>query len=166
MKKKSDIVKLMREEYRNHLQNVLNEISLTDSAGNVVVAPGLKVLHIGSKIEYVVDRVSKDPASGDVVVIMRKPTEVRPQIEDPSKLHPDFADKGHSAGQEFTGTEEMGESESGSKTPGGMKQNGKKRGADVGSEARPPQVSNPADLQTGNMIKVSGKDFEENYKEA
>ena len=56
--------------------NKLRETDVQDSAGRVVISPGLKVRHKDSQFEYTVDSVVADD-DGDHTVVLKLPEEPR-----------------------------------------------------------------------------------------
>lgn len=69
------LLKVLRNEYVRRLDEVLGEVSVTDSEGNVIIQNDLKVKHKASGYEYTVDRVIGD--DGKYQVILREPEEPR-----------------------------------------------------------------------------------------
>lgn len=52
------IISLMREEYENHIKNVVREASGIDLDSHTdLVSPELKVIHKDSKVRYTVDAI-------------------------------------------------------------------------------------------------------------
>ena len=73
------IKEIMRQEYKRHLFEVMNETDVVDDEGNVIIGKDLKVRHKKSQYEYTVDDVLEDPKTGDVQIALRLPSE--PRIE-------------------------------------------------------------------------------------
>jgi len=76
---KKYLVNILREEYTRRLNEMLDEVDVTDAQGNVLIQPGLKVRHKGSGFEYTVAKV--DGSSGDLKIQLRVPDE--PRFEPP-----------------------------------------------------------------------------------
>lgn len=74
----------MRRQYLLRLLENLGEAEIFDKRGNMLLTKDLKVIHRDSGFEYTVDRVRTDPATGKVLIYLRKPDE--PRFEPPGEL--------------------------------------------------------------------------------
>ena len=81
-----EIIRMMRDEYRKRLTEVLDESDMIDDRGNMVVGKDLKVRHKDTQYEYTVDNVEEDPESGDLEVTLNLPEE--PRVEPPASNDP------------------------------------------------------------------------------
>jgi len=72
---KKYLIRVLREEYAQRLNEVLGEADVTDAAGNVLIQPGLKVRHKSSGYEYTVAGV--DGSGEGLQVKLRLPDEPR-----------------------------------------------------------------------------------------
>ena len=77
----ADIIKIMRDEYKGRLLEVMKEADVFDNHGNLLITPDLKVRHKKSQYEYTVDDVFADPGTGKLKIILRLPDE--PRIDPP-----------------------------------------------------------------------------------
>ena len=77
----TDVIKIMRDEYKHRLLEVMKEADVFDSHGNLLITPDLKVRHKKSQYEYTVDDVFADPNTGKLKIILRLPDE--PRIDPP-----------------------------------------------------------------------------------
>lgn len=69
------LIRVLREEYTNRLNEVLGEVDVVDKTGNILVQPGLKVRHKSSGYEYTVAGLA---GSGEELQIrLRLPDEPR-----------------------------------------------------------------------------------------
>jgi hypothetical protein len=73
----ADVIKIMRDEYKHRLLEVMKEADVFDDQGNLLVTKDLKVRHKKSQYEYTVDDVFADPNSGKLKIILRLPDEPR-----------------------------------------------------------------------------------------
>jgi hypothetical protein len=160
--KQNNILKLMREEYTRHLYDVLKELSVFDSRGELIIGSDLKVVHEPSGLEYTVQSV--DGVPGNAKITLRTPDQPRQTAVDPSALHPDLAAKHSSPGAaSFTGSENV-ESFSEEDDDDSESSENKK---DYGIQAHPPDIRNQYDKgESETIFVVSEKEFEKNYKEA
>jgi len=76
------IIRLMRDEYRQRLVETIEESDVFDSRGNNLLSPGLKVKHKDTNFEYTVDSVTGDEEGDDVKITLKLPDE--PRFEPPS----------------------------------------------------------------------------------
>jgi hypothetical protein len=157
MKKTSQILKIMKEEYEKHLLNIINEVSVFDSRGEQVIGKDLKVIHEPSGLEYTV--VSVDGRPGNAKVTLRTPDQPRAAATDPTEIHPDFAGQEISPGAKFVDEEDGNE--------------GEEKQIDYGIEAYPDVVpsqevqSDPQlDSDQETIFVIDEKEFEKNYREA
>lgn len=81
-----DIIRMMRDEYKKRLTEVLDESDMVDDRGNMIVGKDLKVRHKDTQYEYTVDNVEEDPESGDLEVTLNLPEE--PRVEPPATGDP------------------------------------------------------------------------------
>ena len=70
------LLEVLKFEYTQRLSQVLQEASIFDAQGNIIIKPDLKVRHKDSGYEYTVDRVDGD-SPGNVNIILRDPEEPR-----------------------------------------------------------------------------------------
>ena len=75
------IIRLMRDEYKTSLIQVLKEADVFDDEGNLVIGKDLKVRHKESQYEYTIDDILGDPDTGTVQIALRLPDE--PRFEPP-----------------------------------------------------------------------------------
>lgn len=87
----AQVIKIMRNEYRSRLLEVLDEADVYDSQGNMILSPGLKVRHKDSQFEYTVDHVTGDEKSGDLEIHLTLPDE--PRFEPPTEEVPVMTDQ-------------------------------------------------------------------------
>lgn len=80
---KKSILNEMRRQYLLRLLENLGEAEIFDKRGNMLLTKDLKVTHRDSGFEYTVDKVRTDPASGKVLIHLRKPDE--PRFEPPGE---------------------------------------------------------------------------------
>lgn len=73
----AQVIRLMRNEYRQRLIETIGEADMFDDKGNHLLSPGLKVRHKDSKFEYTVDSVEGEEDSGNVKVTLKLPDEPR-----------------------------------------------------------------------------------------
>lgn len=155
MKNKSQIIKLMKEEYELHLRKIINEINVFDSRGEQVIGKDLKVIHEPSGLEYTV--VSVEGRPGNAKVTLRTPDQPRETATSPAALHPELADKQVQPGAHFTSEDES-------------QQQNNADGVNYGIEAHPTSVpdldvDNDAESQE-TIFVVDEKEFKKNYREA
>ena len=81
-----EIIRMMRDEYKKKLTEILDESDMMDDRGNMVFGKDLKVRHKDTQYEYTVDNVEEDPESGDLAVTLNLPEE--PRIEPPASNDP------------------------------------------------------------------------------
>ena len=102
------VIRLMRNEYRQRLIETIGEADMFDDKGNHLLSPGLKVRHKDSKFEYTVDSVEGEKDSGNVKVTLKLPDEPRfDPPEEPSAMISD----------EISHSNVMGETDLGISTP-------------------------------------------------
>ncbi len=77
----AQVIRLMRNEYRQRLLETIGESDMFDDRGNNLLSPGLKVRHKDSNYEYTVDSVSGE--EGDVQISLKLPDE--PRFEPPGE---------------------------------------------------------------------------------
>jgi len=71
------LIRVLREEYSQRLDEVLGEVDVTDKSGNVLVQPGLKVRHKSSGYEYTVAGINGSHDGDGLQVKLRLPDEPR-----------------------------------------------------------------------------------------
>ena len=69
------LIRMMREEYKKRLLEIVVETDLFDKRGNLIIKPGLKVTHKKSGFEYTVADVTR--SGDDVTIALRMPDEPR-----------------------------------------------------------------------------------------
>jgi len=77
----TQVIQLMRDEYKRRLVETMGESDMFDSRGNNLLSPGLKVRHKDSNFEYTVDSVEGE--EGDVQISLKLPDE--PRFEPPGE---------------------------------------------------------------------------------
>jgi hypothetical protein len=77
---KQYLVRVLRKEYTQRLNEALDEVTVTDKSGNILVHPGLKVRHKSSGYEYTVAGIDGSNEKG-LQVKLRLPEE--PRFEPP-----------------------------------------------------------------------------------
>lgn len=83
----AQIIRLMRQEYKQRLIETIDESDMFDDKGNHLLSPGLKVKHKDTKFEYTVDSVEGEKDSGNVKVTLKLPDEPRfDPPEEPSEV--------------------------------------------------------------------------------
>lgn len=83
----AQVIRLMRNEYRQRLIETIGEADMFDDKGNHLLSPGLKVRHKDSKFEYTVDSVEGEKDAGNVKVTLKLPDEPRfDPPEEPSSM--------------------------------------------------------------------------------
>lgn len=154
MKKQSQIIKLMKEEYERHLLGIIREVSVFDSRGEQVIGKDLKVIHEPSGFEYTV--VSVDGRPGNAKVTLRTPDQPRETATQPAALHPELVTSEAPPGAQFT-SEESGRDDN------------KLDAVDYGIGAHPepiPEIGSPDVIEQETIFVVDEKEFEKNYREA
>lgn len=159
---RSDIIKIMREEYSRHLNSLLKELSVFDSRGELVIGPDLKVVHEPSGLEYTIDTV--DGVPGNAKITLRTPDQPRKTAVDPAALHPELAQKhGQPEMQAQAGAghlENVAEDDDDDSEEVSDKKN-------YGIQAHPHELGNDYDKgEDETVFVVNQKEFEKNYKEA
>jgi hypothetical protein len=86
------IKKILLEEYKGRLLEVLEETEVIDDRGNMVIGKDLKIRHKTSQFEYTVDDVLEDPDSGDIQIALRMPED--PRVEPAPEDHDVLTDIG------------------------------------------------------------------------
>ena len=81
----NEVIKILRDEYRQRLLETIGESDVYDSHNNMLLSPGLKVRHKDSNFEYTVDSVSGED-SGDLEIRLKLPDE--PRFEPPGQEEP------------------------------------------------------------------------------
>jgi hypothetical protein len=96
---KKKLVVLMREVYRQRLNEALNEMDIFDSRGTMVLGKDTKVRHKDTGYEYTVADVKVDPEGSDTKVILRLPDEPRVEPADSDEVISDDKQKDHFLGE-------------------------------------------------------------------
>ena len=87
----AQIIRMLKNEYRQRLIETLGEAEVFDDDGNNLLSPGLKVRHKDSKFEYTVDSVEGEEDSGDVKISLKLPDE--PRFDPPEEQTAVIADE-------------------------------------------------------------------------
>jgi hypothetical protein len=69
-------IRMMRDEYKLRLIEIMGEADMFDKSGNMVIRKGLKVRHKDTQYEYTVDDVTKNN-DGSLAVSLKLPEEPR-----------------------------------------------------------------------------------------
>jgi hypothetical protein len=77
-----EIIRMMRDEYRKRLTEVLDESDVFDDRGNMIIGKDLKVRHKDTQYEYTVDDVEENPETGDTDITLNLPE--KPRIDPPA----------------------------------------------------------------------------------
>ena len=173
-KNKSNVIALMREEYERHLSNILKELNVFDSRGELIIGSDLKVVHEPSGLEYTVVGVEGNP--GNAKVTLRTPEQPRKTAVDPASLHPDFAGKAQQPGEQFVaeddddafGTSPRQDDNEDSLSPSDTSDEEGDDKKDYGINAYPKTSEKPVgdEGDDDTVFVINQKEFEKHYREA
>jgi len=136
---RTELVRIMREEYDRHLRKLIFELDVFDSRGELLIGPDLKVVHEPSGYEYTVATV--EGPEGDAKVTLRSPESPRPSAT------------GMKASDEI---DSFDEADTDPEDDGGSKK-------DLGKSAYPHPADPPSEE---TVFVVDQSEFEKHYKEA
>lgn len=150
MKKKNTVLRIMREEYRSHLDSILKELDVFNSKGELIIGTDLKVVH-DSGYEYTVKSVDGPP--GKAKITLRTPETPRDSVLDPTATMPETSPDNVALGPPTTKFEKDDDDDDDDDK------------VDRGVKAYPKEPK-PPEEEEENVFVIDQAEFEKHYKEA